>query len=143
MGRFRLMLSFNELKEQIVSVCKGQKEIIAVWLFGSRAREDSQSDSDIDIALLLEDNQIGSFPYLDFKVSLERALNRNVDLIILNRAGEILKQQVRKYGKIMYESNHKKKKQWEILSRKFYQDFLHLHDIYMRKLYKHYRSGNG
>jgi predicted nucleotidyltransferase len=143
MGRFNLKLSFNELKEQIVSVCTGQKEIIAVWLFGSRAREDSQSNSDIDIALLLEDNQISNFLYLDFKVSLERVLNTNVDLIILNRAGEILKQQVRKYGKIMYESNHKKKKQWEILSRKFYQDFLHLHDIYMRKLYEHYRLGNG
>jgi len=138
------MLSFNELIGQISSVCKGQEVIIAVWLFGSRAREDSRSNSDIDIALLLEDNQIGSFPYLDFKVSLERVLNGNVDLIILNGSGEVLKHQVRKYGKIVFESSAKKRKQWEILSRKFYQDFLHLHDIYMRKLYKHYnRLGNG
>ena len=137
------MLSFNELEEEIVSVCKGQREIIAAHLFGSRASGEGKKASDVDIALLLDDREASNFPYLEFKVTLERVLNKNVDLIILNQAGEILKHQIRKYGKIIYESNPKMRKQWEILSRKLYQDFLYLHNIYMKKLYDYYGVENG
>jgi len=138
-----LMLSFNELEEEIVSVCKGQREIIAAHLFGSRASGEGKKTSDVDIALLLDDREANNFPYLEFKVTLERVLNKNVDLIILNQAGEILKHQIRKYGKIIYESNPKMRKQWEILPRKLYQDFLYLHNIYMKKLYDYYGVENG
>ena len=99
------MSTLNELKEEIVSVCKGQREIIAAYVFGSRAMGKGKKASDVDIALLLDDREASNFPYLEFKVTLERALNKNVDLIILNHAGEILKHQIRKYGKIIYESN--------------------------------------
>jgi predicted nucleotidyltransferase len=98
--------------------------------------------SDVDIALLLDDRE-ASFQYLEFKVTLERALNIDVDLTILNNAGEILKHQIRKYGKIIFESNPKMRKQWEVLSRKLFQDFLYLHHIYMKKLYAHYGVENG
>jgi len=143
MRHFRLMLSFNELKEEIISVCKNRREIIAAYVFGSRAIGKGKKASDVDIALLLDDREASNFPYLEFKVTLERVLNKNVDLIILNQAGEILKHQIRKYGKIIYESNPKMRKQWEVLSRKLYQDFLYLHHIYMKKLYDYYGVENG
>ena len=139
MRHFRLMSILNGFEEAIISVCKGQREIIAAYVFGSRAMGKGKKASDVDIALLLDDREASNFPYLEFKVTLERALNKNVDLIILNQAGEILKHQVRKYGKTIYESNPKMRKQWEILSRKLYQDFLYLHHIYMKKLYDYYR----
>ena len=128
------MSTLNELKEEIISVCKNRREIIAAYIFGSRAMGKGKKASDVDIALLLDDQEAGNFPYLEFKVALEKVLNKNVDLIILNQAGEILKHQIRKYGKIIYESNPKMRKQWEVLSRKLYQDFLHLHHIYMKQL---------
>ena len=143
MGRFKLMSGFGEIKEKIVSVCKGQREIIAVYLFGSRAGGGGKRGSDVDIALLLDDHLKSNFPYLDFKVMLESVLNMDVDLVVLNNAGEILKHQVRKYGKVIYERDAKMRKQWEILSRKLYQDFLHLHNVYMKKLHEHYRVKNG
>ena len=134
MRRFKFMSTLNELKEEIISVCKNRREIIAAYIFGSRAMGKGKKASDVDIALLLDDQEAGNFPYLEFKVALEKVLNKNVDLIILNQAGEILKHQIRKYGKIIYESNPKMRKQWEVLSRKLYQDFLHLHHIYMKQL---------
>ena len=137
------MLSFNELEKEIISVCENRREIIAAYVFGSRAMGKGKKASDVDIALLLEDRRDSHFSYLDFKVTLERALNMNVDLIILNSAGEILKHQVRKYGKTIYESDPKIRKQWEVLSRKLYQDFLHLHHIYMKKLHEYYGIKNG
>ena len=137
------MPSFHELNEEIVSVCKEQKVIIAAYVFGSCARGEGKKTNDVDIALLLDDCEASHFSYLDFKVTLERILNMNVDLIVLNHAGEILKYQIRKYGKVIYEGNPEMRKQWEFNSRKFYQDFLYLHHIYMKKLYKHYKVENG
>lgn len=95
------MISFHELQEKIISVCKSRGEIIAVYLFGSCAEGKGNTANDVDIALLLNDNQEPHFPYLEFKVLLERLLDSNVDLIILNRANEILKYEVRKNGKII------------------------------------------
>ena len=130
-------------RKEIISVCKNRREIIAAYLFGSRAGGEGKKTSDVDIALLLDDREANNLQYLEFKVTLERVLNKNVDLIILNQAGEILKHQIRKYGKMIYESNPKMRKQWEILSRKLYQGFLYLHNIYMKKLYDYYGVENG
>ena len=137
------MLSFNQLEEEIISVCENHREIIATYVFGSRAMGKHKRGSDVDIALLLNDREESDFQYLEFKVKLERALNINVDLIILNNAGEILKHQIRKYGKIIFDSNPEIRKQWEVLSRKLFQDFLYLHYIYMKKIYAHYGVENG
>ena len=131
------------LQEKVSSVCKSRREIIAAYLFGSCARGKGNMANDVDIALLLDDDQEVHFPYLEFKVLLERLLDINVDLIILNRAGEVLKYQVRKYGRIIYVSDPKIRKQWEILSRKLYEDYLYLHHIYMKKLYDYYGVENG
>ena len=125
-------------RKEIISVCKNRREIIAAYVFGSRAKGKGKKTSDVDIAFLLDDRDASNFPYLEFKVTFESILDKNVDLIILNHTGEILKHQVRKYGKIIYESNPKTRKQWEVLSRKLYQDFLYLHHIYMKKLYDYY-----
>ena len=88
------MLSFNELEEEIIFVCENHREIIVAYVFGSRAMGKFKRGSDVDIALLLNDREARDFQYLEFKVELERALNINVDLIILNNAGEILKHQI-------------------------------------------------
>ena len=123
MRRFRLMPILNGFEEEIISVCKGKREIIAVYVFGSRAMGKDKKASDVDIALLLDDREASNFPYLEFKVTLERVLNKNVDLIILNQAGEILKHQVRKYGKTIYESDPKIRKQWKVFACRLLKRF--------------------
>lgn len=137
------MHSFSENVKMILSECKEQSGIIGAYLFGSQVTGEKSNKSDIDIALLLDEENKKSFPYLDFKVKLERKLNNNVDLIILNNAGEVLKYQVRRFGKLIYETDSLVRKKWELSSRKFYQDFLYLHQIYMNKLRKHFGVSNG
>jgi len=130
----------DELGDRISNICKEHREIIAAYLFGSQAGERADESSDVDIALLLEYRGVKNFPYLDFKVQLERTLNRDVDLVILNQAGEILKHQIRRYGKIVHESKPAIRKQWEIFSWRLYQDFLYLHKIYLKKFYARYKD---
>ena len=118
-------------KEVIVNYCKRHKEIVAVYLFGSRAGNTHTQQSDVDIAVLLK-NETDQFDLLDFIISLERKLELPVDAVILNRAGEILKYQVRSRGVLLYESDALFRKEFEVRSRKYFEDFQYIHKRYTR-----------
>ena len=83
----------------------------------------------MDVAILIAYGTEHAFDYLEFKVQLERRLNRDVDLVLLNQAGEIIKYLIRRDGVRVFERDPRKRKDWEIRSRKMYQDYLHLHQI--------------
>jgi len=76
-------------KEQILSLLAGRREDILVrfgvkklGVFGSAARDDMRSDSDVDI--LVEFNGRATFDRdMDTKCYLEELLGRKVDLVTL------------------------------------------------------------
>ncbi len=83
--------------------------IVAAYLFGSVAEELAHPLSDVDIALLLED---GIEAEISFELRL-RAMGelasicqRPVDVVILNRAPPLLRYQVLKHGRLLYERHH-------------------------------------
>ena len=120
-----------QLFNLITQACTSYESIIAAYVFGSQATKRARPTSDVDIALLLEPGKEQEFDYLGFK---------DVDLVILNNAGEPIKNQVRRDGKLAFDRDPSQRKQWEMMSRKYYQDFLHLHSIYMQSLKKSLRS---
>jgi len=121
--------------------CRSYREIIAAYVFGSQATGKAGPHSDVDVAVLLDEDMKDNFDTLQFMVDLEKALNRSVDLVVLNRAGEPIKHQVRRDGRLVFDRDPKRRKHWEIMSTKFYQDYLHLHAIYMKRMKKALRSG--
>jgi len=133
----------NQLNNSIRRECTRYQEILSAYVFGSHAKGEAGSQSDLDIALLLEKHTEQKFDYLGFKVELERALDKDVDLVILNTAGEPIKHQVRRDGAIVFDRDPEKRKHFEIMSRKYYQDFLHLHKIYMQGLKKSLGNKHG
>ncbi|HIQ37427.1 MAG TPA: nucleotidyltransferase domain-containing protein [Desulfocapsa sulfexigens] len=117
--------------EVIANYCKRHKEVVAVYLFGSRAGNTHTKQSDVDIAVLLK-NETVQFDLLDCIISLEREFQLPVDAVILNRAGEILKYQVRLRGVLLYESDALFRKEFEVRSRKYFEDFQYIHKRYTR-----------
>lgn len=76
------------LKEEILGFLKAHRDefqtkyqISKIALFGSYARGENRSDSDIDIAI--ETKLSDYFTLYDFKESLENAFNAKVDVIRL------------------------------------------------------------
>ena len=136
-------MNFQANQNEISELCSRCQEIVAAYVFGSQAKGGATSGSDLDVALLLENNTEHEFDYLGFKVDLEGALDQDVDLVILNTAGEPIKHQVRRDGEIVFDRDPEKRKHFEIMSRKYYQDFLHLHKIYMQGLKKSLRNKHG
>jgi hypothetical protein len=122
------------LLEQIRDLCERETVIVAAYLFGSAAAGKDRASSDLDLAILLRQDGADSFPLPAFISALERLCRRRVDVVVLNRAGEVLKYQVRKSGRLIFDRAPKERVRFEIQSRKHFEDFLYLHRWYTRKV---------
>ena len=131
----------NQIRKTIASFCEKEHAIAAAYLFGSYAKGKQQQSSDLDIALLLNINETDAFSLLSFITALEKKTGYKVDAVILNNAGEVLKHEIRREGILLFERSSMYRKQFEVKSRKFYEDFLHLHKKYVNKIL--YGGSNG
>ena len=125
----------EELTEAVRSQIFSYPAILAVYLFGSHSTGKAKPESDLDLAILLQPDQEDDFPVLELAVSLEKALGRTVDLVILNRAGELLKYQVRRHGRLLYDRDPRLRKQFEVRGRKSFEDFLYLHRVHLSRTF--------
>ncbi len=120
----------SEISDKISALCLQDPAVDAAYIFGSRAKDSTGSEKDLDVALLLNRTRGPGFSLLSFMSILERACECRVDVVILNHAGEILKREVRHTGRLVFERESEKRKQFEVSSRKSYEDFLYLHRKY-------------
>ena len=127
------MKSPKDIEYAISSICAGQKAIVASYIFGSFVKG-KEKPGDIDIALLLDGAHLQSLSIPSLISQLEKSVECPVDVVVLNRAGEILKYEVRRSGKLIFERSPEMRKNAEIRGRKSYEDFLHLHKRYVRKV---------
>lgn len=95
---FEIEKTLNNHIDKLVS----DYNIKLIYIFGSYAKGTNRENSDLDIAVYLEEEPSG-FIKLDILYDLVGLFNRDdIDLVILNNVDEILKFQVIKYGKIIY-----------------------------------------
>jgi len=78
------------------------KPVIKAYLFGSFARNEEKTDSDIDILVELEDN-VDLFQFALIKIELEKLLSRNVDLVSSNGVSPRLKPYIDNEKFLIYE----------------------------------------
>jgi predicted nucleotidyltransferase len=120
----------QEINDRIAKICLKEPAIQAAYIFGSRVRGATAPERDLDVALLLDEGPGGNFSLLSFMSNLERAYGYRADVVILNHAGEVLKHEVRRTGRLIFERDSEKRKQFEVSGRKSYEDFLYLHRKY-------------
>ena len=109
-------------------------DIACVYLFGSQARKQSKSGSDVDIAVLYKDKVPGGFDRLGIPLAgeLEKVAGKQVDVIVLNYANVDLVHKVLRDGVILYESDREIRIQFEVKSRNAYFDLKPYLDEYRR-----------
>lgn len=91
--------SFEEIKE-ITKPIFEKYEIKEVYLFGSYARGEAKSKSDIDIMIVRKNSKIQTLLNLsEFEAELEKVLNKKVDVITEETYTEDIKSE-NKYGKL-------------------------------------------
>lgn len=96
-----------DMDERIIRFFRKRPEVVAVYLFGSRARGRATELSDIDLAILLDPQAAVNSSKLkrELLTGLSRILRKEIHLVILNRAGEMLTAQIFRYGRCLYNAN--------------------------------------
>lgn len=116
-----------DLEHTILEYFSVRQDVMCVYLFGSAAAGRQRPGSDVDIAVLLS-SEVPAQDYTDralcFMDDLSRRLNRNVDIVILNKAHAFLKYQIFKSGRKIYEHSSRDSHDFEVRSLVEYLDFL-------------------
>lgn len=77
--------------------------IQAVYLFGSAATGAMHAESDLDLALVLRRDE-PTFSKLDLLAALAQAGFCNVDVVVLNTASIVLRHEVIRHNKLIYQT---------------------------------------
>lgn len=98
----------NELKNNIATFCAARPEIVACYLFGSRAADKERAGSDVDVAFLLDTTILPTAYYclkMSYYSGLERLVRLDIHPLIMNGAGEVVLGQVFGKGEVVYQQN--------------------------------------
>ena len=101
-------MTTDQQKNTIADYCATRPEIVACYLYGSRATGKERPGSDIDLAFLLV-SSVASEEYYNLKMTYYAALGALLRLdihpLIMNDAGEVVLGQVFGKGKLLYQQN--------------------------------------
>ncbi len=124
------------IKDNILLELRDIPGVDAVYLFGSSVNGKMTRSSDIDLAILFSENKIVDIDKLDIMSRLSSAAGRDVDIVILNDASSLLYHEILLTGKLILENNRECRIQREVKNRKLYEDYRHIHSIYMMGMRK-------
>ncbi len=74
----------------------------AIYVFGSRARDDARADSDVDLAVL-STSPIDAIARFDLQERIAARLHCATDLVDLRAASTVMRVQVLEHGIVLYE----------------------------------------
>jgi hypothetical protein len=121
--------SFENVKKTLADYFERHPEIEVAYIFGSVAQGKSSDLSDIDLAILVDRQQVNESAYrygykAEIITDLIRLLKTNkVDLVILNEANTLLKHRVLYNGKLIHSKNESKRIQFQTSTIDKYVDF--------------------
>lgn len=114
--------------------------IVAVYLFGSRARGNTGPLSDYDVGILFNE-RVNSSKYFDLKLQLISDFchffrTNQVDVVILNTASSLLAMNVISEGKILHCSDREYLIAFETHTMNAYFDYLPHAEYFASSLFK-------
>lgn len=121
----------DSFTSKIKSYFYPKKEVLAVYLFGSRVTGRTTKWSDVDVAVLLckPDGKRIFDKEFQCRFDLEKLLGADVDVVILNNADPFLVQQVYTKGRPLFVRNKSQAEELKWRHIRNYWDF-----IYMKKI---------
>ncbi|HPB82499.1 MAG TPA: nucleotidyltransferase domain-containing protein [Spirochaetota bacterium] len=128
----------DTITDGLIQELTGISGVAAVYIFGSAAKGNLSAKSDLDIAVLFSGDQAENADRLDMMARLSAAAGRDVDLVILNDATPNLFHEILSTGKLVLENNRKYRIHCEVKNRKYYEDYRHIHSIYMQGMRRRY-----
>lgn len=118
---------------------EAEKELLALYLFGSRAEDLQHSRSDVDLAVLLAP-EVDRNSYTDYRLKfiqdLQPFFHQKLDLIILNQAPPLLQFQVLKKNVLLFDREPDTRAQLEMIIMGKYYGAKRFYDFHFDHLIK-------
>lgn len=135
-------MQVDKVKNKIISYFKYKKEVDLVYLFGSMAKNQLTSKSDIDLAVLFTDEKINQFSLQGkYTEELTGLFDKNVDVVNLNASDAAFSYRVVSEGKLVYERNKTAGFHLIIGLIRRYFDLKPGYDLFYRQLGRRVRKG--
>jgi predicted nucleotidyltransferase len=93
--------NLEDIEAKIISLLTANGDLKAIYLYGSVLTEYFNKESDIDIALLLNE-KLDSKALFDLSAQLSFALKRDIDLVQLDKVSTVLQFQIIQTGKRIF-----------------------------------------
>jgi uncharacterized protein len=130
--------------ERIVHYFAERDEVVLLYLFGSSARGRKTKESDIDIAVLIDESGFKKTDLERFRkeyyAASPRFSLRPVDIVILNTAPPFLKYQVLKKGRILFDKERDLRVKFTEKAITEYLDYKPIQDIYLKAVARRFRE---
>lgn len=109
-------------------------ELVAAYLYGSQARGTARPGSDVDLGILLDARPAPTLKGVarDLEGSLEAALRRPVQAVVLNTASPDLIHRVLRDGIILLDRDRAARLRFEVQARNEYFDMEPIRRLYRR-----------
>ncbi len=96
-------MGINQEIVNIVTKYFRNKPVLKAYVFGSVAKGDANSESDIDILVDLDYSQRIGLLFIQMKMDLENLLHKKVDLVSSQGLSPYIKPQIEKEKLLIYE----------------------------------------
>jgi hypothetical protein len=123
-------MTIKEIRDKVAKYFSTRPEIKVGYIFGSRARGKENKLSDIDIAILVDEEKVPNDLPFGYKANIITELiqvlrTQRVDLVILNESPLFLCFCVIRDGLILYSNDEKRRVDFEVkvMSRYFDQQY--------------------
>jgi hypothetical protein len=128
----------KQIVEDLIRYFKNKAEINSVYIYGSYAEGKNRPDSDLDVAIFLsKDIKKNHLLYRsEIITELQQQLKIKIDVIILNESNYMLRAEVFRKGKLIYEKDTEKRSVFQAISMGFYYDYKKFFDFYQFHLVK-------
>jgi len=115
------------IEDDIIKILKDMKEVKFAYLFGSYISNLNTKNSDIDIAIFVEDGYNLFDTHLKVHHKLEIEIKKEIDIVILNNAKNfILIQDILTYGRLLKDSIDDSREMYEIYKNHEILDYFEL-----------------
>jgi predicted nucleotidyltransferase len=129
-------MDYSDLEACLESICEGF-DIVAVYLYGSVAREEEDEISDLDVGVVFEDYSLDKEMCLASELDKELEISRDLDLQALNSVEDpVFLFNVIQDGKIVYEGDMDQRLAFEREVERRYHDMKPLVDEYREEMKK-------
>lgn len=131
---------------RITDYFKDRDEVSALYIFGSAAGGKETAESDIDIAVLINDRKKGRKTYESLKKAYYSASPkfslRPIDIVVLNTAPPFLKHRIIKTGKVLFDRNRRLRVRFVANAIIEYLDYKPIEDICLKAVIGRFRRAS-